>query len=275
MFRSLASLSVAAFVLVTGTAAANPDKLPAQLHDPRPSTQGQGDEAVADFGTGFFYQGIDGSQFDPRLSTTPYERGSATGTYYCATGGVPSSGRGQIFVPHGVRLNSTRVWIYDGLATHSVSVTAQSVCQPDFAAGNPVVTDLTTVSSTAAFNGGDFSGFDNGALGTITDNQSCTYRFEVSFPQGCAGLIDLGVQKARLSWQRFTPVAPVVATFTDVPTNAQFFREIEALANTGVTGGCTATQFCPDATVTRRQMAAFLARALGLPGETIVDPANP
>ena len=44
----------------------------------------------------------------------------------------------------------------------------------------------------------------------------------------------------------------------------EFFREIEALAESGITLGCTATTFCPDATLTRRQMAAFLARALGL-----------
>ena len=54
------------------------------------------------------------------------------------------------------------------------------------------------------------------------------------------------------------------ARFTDVPTNAQFFREVEALAESGITLGCTATTFCPDAPLTRRQMAAFLARALGL-----------
>ena len=57
---------------------------------------------------------------------------------------------------------------------------------------------------------------------------------------------------------------PGSARFTDVPTNAQFFREVEALAESGITLGCTATTFCPDAPLTRRQMAAFLARALGL-----------
>jgi S-layer homology domain len=55
-----------------------------------------------------------------------------------------------------------------------------------------------------------------------------------------------------------------MASFTDVPTNAQFFAEIEAMKESGITAGCTATTFCPDANVTRRQMAAFFARALGL-----------
>lgn len=65
-------------------------------------------------------------------------------------------------------------------------------------------------------------------------------------------------------WKRQISPAPGSARFTDVPITAQFFAEIEALADSGITLGCTATTFCPDAPLTRRQMAAFLARALGL-----------
>jgi hypothetical protein len=38
--------------------------------------------------------------------------------------------------------------------------------------------------------------------------------------------------------------------------------DINSLAASGITAGCTPTQFCPTATVTRGQMAAFLERAL-------------
>jgi hypothetical protein len=62
---------------------------------------------------------------------------------------------------------------------------------------------------------------------------------------------------------RISP-APVTARFTDVPTTHPFFQYIEALAASGVTAGCTATQYCPDAPLTRGQMAVFLSRALGL-----------
>ena len=58
--------------------------------------------------------------------------------------------------------------------------------------------------------------------------------------------------------------APVSATFGDVPTNYIYFRAIEALAASGITGGCGAGNFCPTGNVTRGEMAAFLARALGL-----------
>jgi hypothetical protein len=65
-------------------------------------------------------------------------------------------------------------------------------------------------------------------------------------------------------WTRQISPAPGVASFTDVPTSNPFFQVIEALKASGITSGCTATQFCPDAPVSRAAMAAFLARALGL-----------
>jgi serine protease len=40
---------------------------------------------------------------------------------------------------------------------------------------------------------------------------------------------------------------------------------INRLAASGITSGCSATQFCPQGAVTRAQMASFLARALNLP----------
>jgi S-layer family protein len=58
--------------------------------------------------------------------------------------------------------------------------------------------------------------------------------------------------------------APATATFTDVPTTHFAFRFVEALAASGITGGCGAGTYCPDAPLTRAQMAIFLATALGL-----------
>jgi hypothetical protein len=58
--------------------------------------------------------------------------------------------------------------------------------------------------------------------------------------------------------------APEVATFGDVPTNHPFFQFIEALAASGITGGCGNGNYCPDAPLTRGQMAVFLSKALGL-----------
>ena len=60
--------------------------------------------------------------------------------------------------------------------------------------------------------------------------------------------------------------APVTATFNDVPTSDFAFQFIEAFNAAGITVGCNVSppQFCPDRNVTRREMAVFFAKALGL-----------
>jgi hypothetical protein len=59
--------------------------------------------------------------------------------------------------------------------------------------------------------------------------------------------------------------APATASFpNDVPTSHPYFRFVEALKASGITGGCGTGSYCPDAAVTRGQMAVFLATALGL-----------
>jgi hypothetical protein len=70
---------------------------------------------------------------------------------------------------------------------------------------------------------------------------------------------------ARIVYRLGVSAAPAVATFpSDVPTNHPFFRFVEAMAASGITGGCGPGRFCPDQAVTRGQMAVFLATALGL-----------
>jgi choice-of-anchor B domain-containing protein len=50
--------------------------------------------------------------------------------------------------------------------------------------------------------------------------------------------------------------------FDDVPADAFAADWIEELAGLGVTGGCGGNNYCPDAPVTRAQMAVFLLKAL-------------
>jgi streptogramin lyase len=52
-------------------------------------------------------------------------------------------------------------------------------------------------------------------------------------------------------------------SFPDVPTSQQFYAYIENLFHNGITGGCAGGTFCPDAPVTRAQMAVFLLKSLG------------
>lgn len=49
--------------------------------------------------------------------------------------------------------------------------------------------------------------------------------------------------------------------FADVPATHPYFKWIQKLRDLGVTGGCSATSYCPDSPVTRQQMAIFIIRA--------------
>lgn len=68
----------------------------------------------------------------------------------------------------------------------------------------------------------------------------------------------------QVSFHRIVSPAPGIATFNDVPMGHPFFQFIEALAASGITGGCGSGNYCPDAPLTRGQMAVFLSKALGL-----------
>jgi hypothetical protein len=54
------------------------------------------------------------------------------------------------------------------------------------------------------------------------------------------------------------------AGFVDVPAQAWFAGHVDRLAELGVTRGCGAKAFCPDAPVSRAEMATFLTRAFRL-----------
>lgn len=65
-------------------------------------------------------------------------------------------------------------------------------------------------------------------------------------------------------WRRVVSDPPATPTFGDVPGSHPFYPFVEALAKSGITGGCGGGNFCADAPLTRGQMAVFLSKALGL-----------
>ena len=70
---------------------------------------------------------------------------------------------------------------------------------------------------------------------------------------------------------------PATPFFTDVPATHVYFKYIQKMRELGITAGCTETQYCPDAPVTRGQMAVFIIRGrLGLAaGAGFPFPATP
>jgi uncharacterized protein YkwD len=63
----------------------------------------------------------------------------------------------------------------------------------------------------------------------------------------------------------FNPPPASGAMFDDVTDDHWAAAWIEELARHGITGGCAADRYCPQAVVTRDQMAVFLVRTFDLP----------
>jgi hypothetical protein len=93
------------------------------------------------------------------------------------------------------------------------------------------------------------------------DNANNTYFLKAEWGLNSPGLI---LQSARVRYKLQISPDPATATFADVPVGHPFHRFVEALYASGITGGCGGGNYCPDAPVTRGQMAVFLAGALGL-----------
>lgn len=123
--------------------------------------------------------------------------------------------------------------------------------------GNTVI---GTLSSNGASGGCGSEFADLSAAGLGIDNSANQLFLYASF-----GALDgtNSISGAIVHYQLQVSPAPGTATFADVPTSHPFFQYIEALADAGITAGCGADS-CPDAPLTRRQMAVFLAKGLGL-----------
>lgn len=63
-----------------------------------------------------------------------------------------------------------------------------------------------------------------------------------------------------------------VNPFTDVKTDAYYYKAVLWATEKGITVGTSATTFSPDATVTRAQTVTFLWRAAGKPAQTVANP---
>ena len=89
-----------------------------------------------------------------------------------------------------------------------------------------------------------------------------SYTLSGNWNGNIAGTIRL--RQARVLWRRQVSPDPAFATFADVPLGHPQHRFVEAMTSAGLTGGCGGGNYCPDAPVTRGQLAVFLSAALGL-----------
>jgi hypothetical protein len=63
------------------------------------------------------------------------------------------------------------------------------------------------------------------------------------------------------TWASYFPPA-TSPQFADVPNSSPFYDAVNIMRLWSITTGCSATDYCPSATVTRGQMAVFIIRAL-------------
>jgi hypothetical protein len=202
-----------------------------------------------------------GRQLQETFQDTKLERFSYT---YCTdtlsfTGGAWA--RAQVQLPEGARLGNFNSWMYDADPDQDLTMRLFETCQ-EYGYGDPVqtlVAENYTLSDIGNLPG-------SRSLGGLTvNNHLCAYEIEVEFaPLGKDCSEDLKAGKFEITWKRQVSPAPATATFADVPTDHPFFQFVEALAKSGITGGCGSGDYCPDAPLTRGQMAVFLAKALGL-----------
>ncbi|HEY7370187.1 MAG TPA: S-layer homology domain-containing protein, partial [Thermoanaerobaculia bacterium] len=177
---------------------------------------------------------------------------------------VAASALAHIQVPEGARLGIFRSWAFDSDPDIDLKYRVWETCQP-YGYDPPAVTLIAENQTLAAI------GYIPGAksLNNLTVNNGlCAYTVEVQLApsgEGCRGPA-LRVYKLQFTWTRQVSPAPAVASFTDVPTTHPFFRFIEALKDSGITGGCSVTPalYCPNSPITRGEMAVFLAAAFGL-----------
>ena len=120
----------------------------------------------------------------------------------------------------------------------------------------------TTLLSASLPGHAEFRTDYTGLLGIqIPENAGHTYVLDIEHPvinqQSYFGYVEI-------YWRRTVSGPPTTATFADVPSSHPLFQFVEALASSGITGGCGSGNYCPDNPLTRGQMAVFLAKALGL-----------
>jgi len=98
---------------------------------------------------------------------------------------------------------------------------------------------------------------------TVTGSPTGNNLFSVTGPNvGGPGVDTISTDLFAVQGQ----VLGLLPRFQDVLNNHPFFTQIDAIAAAGITGGCSAGPpplFCPDASITRAQMAVFIETSLG------------
>jgi S-layer homology domain len=200
------------------------------------------------------------------VTSTSYSSSAVSGTRWETEGTDLAA---PVALPNGALLESLSVYYYDANAAPSAELTL-SFCRHWRHADTGASPDSDCV---ATFTASGAPGYAVAELPVPAEFQSFLRRADVD-DDGTVDSVDYSlyvftypdtaIASVRANWRRQVSPAPATATFNDVPTGHPQFPFIEALAASGITAGCGAGNYCPDASLTRGQMAVFLAKALGL-----------
>ncbi len=167
-----------------------------------------------------------------------------------------------VILPTGARIVFLDLYYYDTSVSADFIVELRALSGGSAFSGPPAGSTVASVSST------DSSGYGYAATQldyrvnnsvNIHSGAQLILRTSFVFPDGSQRFKGVDIW-----WRRDVSPAPGTATFPDVPTSDFGFQFVEALAASSITGGCGGGNYCPDDPVTRRQMAIFIAKALGL-----------
>lgn len=168
-----------------------------------------------------------------------------------------------VSVPAGIVIDFVGLQSYDWEGGPGIPNNVATLFSVDRYSGT--TSGVVSIPSTPNGNAGtDYNSEPLGFLWTQNAHQALV--LDVYLPGGELFWSELGgLIWVEIWWKRAVSPAPDTPSFTDVPTTDFGFQFIEALKASGITGGCgDGSAFCPNATLTRRQMAIFLAKALGL-----------
>lgn len=263
---SLAVVSIVSLLaLLPGTALAQDPNLDGSaLSIPTPSAPGgapgvMGPEQPMGSGTIRSTTWVPATKFTGKNGTTVPDLNYATQHFYTSPGSAsPTMYFAPLELEQGLLVDTMTCAYNDSSATHNLTFELQKA----------TINFDAPSASWASLGSGASSGsagidFVNISVGPETiQNQVGNIYYHYIIRADIAS--DVSFAGCMIYWTRQVSPAPASATFSDVPTTHPFFRFIQALYSSGITAGCSPTTFCPDNTLTRGEMAVFLAKGLGL-----------
>lgn len=170
-----------------------------------------------------------------------------------------------VSLPNGAIIDTVELEACDTSATGQIIFGMAAGDSP----GGPSA-NVTSIGTTGLFEtpGCAFFTVEPTAPPLVVDNRNHYYLLFLNFVGDFTGAAS--GHAVRVFYRLQVSPAPAVATFNDVPTSDFGFQFVEAFGAAGITVGCTDNPpfpppvYCPDRAVTRREIAIFFAKALGL-----------